>query len=189
MAAKARSPLAAEDYVARQQQLLRRREHPNGKSRERLREGRCSVAAELVHAQDDRPVAVAWFKDLDDPRCETPVIPDQDADAGATIGSTVEVQYVSTGRHVTYRLTAAASFAGDRVVSAPVGRAVIGRRAGDVVSAHLPGGRVEEMRIVAVTPGFRPRRRERHRATDGRRYAVARASGARAAMEGRQPIG
>src|SRR5690242_10172361 len=40
-----------------------------------------------------------------------------------------------------------------RSVSArsPVGRALMGRRAGDVVSVDLPSGRVEALRIVAVT--------------------------------------
>jgi transcription elongation GreA/GreB family factor len=34
----------------------------------------------------------------------------------------------------------------------PVGRSVMGRRAGDIVSVELPSGRVESLRIVAIAP-------------------------------------
>jgi transcription elongation GreA/GreB family factor len=35
-------------------------------------------------------------------------------------------------------------------VRSPVGRALMGRRAGDVVAIELPSGRVESLQIVAV---------------------------------------
>jgi transcription elongation factor GreA len=76
------------------------------------------------------------------------------ADGVATLGCTVEVQYARTGLDASYRLNGIASGTDARSVSArsPVGRAVMGRRAGDVVSVELPSGRVESLRIVAITP-------------------------------------
>jgi transcription elongation factor GreA len=111
------------------------------------------AAEEIAQIQGDRAVIdarIAWLEDL--LRTAT-VLWDGPADGVTTLGSTVDVEYQRTGRRASYRLSGIASGGDARSVSArsPVGRALMGRREGDVVSVELPSGRVEELRIVAVT--------------------------------------
>jgi transcription elongation factor GreA len=124
---------------------------------DRMRRARGFVSAdaaeEIAQIQGDRAVIdarIAWLEDL--LRAAT-VLPEGSADGLATLGCTVDVEYERTGRPASYRLSGIASGGDGRSVSArsPVGRALMGRRAGDVVSVDLPSGRVEALRIVAVT--------------------------------------
>jgi transcription elongation factor GreA len=68
------------------------------------------------------------------------------------LGSVVEVVYERTARHATYRVTGTGAGSGLTSVSArsPVGQALLGHRAGDVVEALLPGDRAERLEILAV---------------------------------------
>ena len=125
---------------------------------DRLRRARGFVGAdaaeEIAHIQEDNAVIdarIAWLQDL--LRTAT-VLPDGPANGIATLGCTVQVQYERTGRRASYRLTGIASGGDARSVSArsPVGRALMGRRAGDLVSVDLPSGRVESLQIVAISP-------------------------------------
>jgi len=124
---------------------------------DRMRRAREFVSAdaaeEIAQIQGDRAVIdarIAWLEDL--VRAVT-VMPQGPPDGVATLGCAVEVEYVRTGRRASYRLSGIAAGGDARSVSArsPVGRALMGRRAGDVVSVDLPSGRVEPLRIVAVT--------------------------------------
>jgi transcription elongation factor GreA len=132
---------------------IRARELPD-----RMRRARGFVAAdvaeEIAHIQEDHVVIDARIARLEDLLRTATVLSDDPADGVATLGSSVEVEYERTGRSATYRLDGIASGAGGRAVSArsPVGRALMGRRAGDVVSVELPSGRVESLQIVAITP-------------------------------------
>jgi hypothetical protein len=45
-----------------------------------------------------------------------------------------------------------AGLAVELTARSPVGQALMGRRAGDVVSAELPAGGIESLRIVAIMP-------------------------------------
>ena len=110
------------------------------------------AAEEIAQIQGDRAVIdarIAWLEDL--LRAAT-VLPEGPADGVATLGCAVEVEYERTGRRASYRLSGIASGGDARSVSArsPVGRALMGRCAGDLVSVDLPSGRVESLRIVAV---------------------------------------
>lgn len=134
-------------------QAIRGRELPD-----RMRRAREFVSAdaaeEIAQIQEDRAVIDARIARLEDLLRRASVLPDGPADGGATLGCTVEVEYQRTGRRASYRLNGIASGADAPAVSArsPVGRALMGRRAGDVVSAELPAGRIESLRIVAITP-------------------------------------
>jgi transcription elongation factor GreA len=68
------------------------------------------------------------------------------------LGSVVELVYKRTDRRATFRVAGTGASAGMASVSArsPVGQALLGRRAGDVVEALLPGDRVERLEIVEV---------------------------------------
>jgi transcription elongation factor GreA len=111
------------------------------------------AAEEIAQIQSDRAVIDARIAWLDDLLRTTTVLSGGPADGATTLGSTVDVEYKRTGRRASYRLSGIASGGDARSVSArsPVGRALMGRREGDVVSVDLPSGRVEELRIVAVT--------------------------------------
>jgi transcription elongation factor GreA len=125
---------------------------------DRMRHARGFVAAdtaeEIAHIQEDHVVNDARIARLEELLRTATVLPDGPADGVVTLGATVEVEYERTGRRASYRLNGIASGADGGSVSArsPVGRAVLGRRAGDVVSVELPSGRVESLRIVAITP-------------------------------------
>jgi transcription elongation factor GreA len=146
--------IGASEYAEYEQELgrlraIRARDLPN-----RLRHARGFVGAdgaeEIAHIQEDHAVIDARIARLEDRLRRATVL----ADGVATLGCTVEVEYQRTGRRVTYRLNGVASGADARAVSArsPVGRALLGRRAGGIVSAELPAGGIESLRIVAITP-------------------------------------
>jgi transcription elongation factor GreA len=149
--------LGAAEYVAYEDELLRLRGIRDRELPERLREARGFVAAdaaeEVAHIQEERTVMDARIARLEDLLHAATVIPDGAASDLVTLGATVEVVYPRKRRRATYRLTGTASASDARVVSArsPVGRALMGRRAGDVVAAHLPGGRIEHLQILGIT--------------------------------------
>ena len=124
---------------------------------DRMRRARGFVGAdaaeEIAHIQEDNAVIDARIARLEDVLRRAIVLPDGPTGGVATLGCTVEVEYERTGRRANYRLNGIAAGGDARSVSArsPVGRALMGRRAGDVVAVQLPSGGVEELRIVAVS--------------------------------------
>lgn len=69
-----------------------------------------------------------------------------DADGRVVFGATVELANVETGDEVLYRIVGedeADVAAGLVSVNSPVARALVGKRAGDVVRVQAPGGDVE----------------------------------------------
>jgi transcription elongation factor GreA len=80
------------------------------------------------------------------------VIADDDAPGIAFPGRDVEVEYLRTGRRAAYRIAGGGDPGSPRAMSpgSPMGQAIIGRAAGDIVSVTLPGGSEERLRIVAV---------------------------------------
>jgi transcription elongation factor GreA len=149
--------LGAAEYVAYEAELLRLRRIRDRELPERLREARGFVAAdtaeEVAHIQEQRTVMDARIARLEDLLHAATVVPDGAASDLVTLGATVEVAYRRARRRATYRLTGTASASDGRAVSArsPVGQALMGRRAGDVVTAHLPGGRIEQLEILGIT--------------------------------------
>jgi transcription elongation factor GreA len=75
-------------------------------------------------------------------------------DGSASVGCTVRVADASD-RSVEYRLVGRRTEDADRYEvspGSPVGRALIGAAAGDVVRVELPGGGVRELRVLRVVP-------------------------------------
>jgi transcription elongation factor GreA len=112
------------------------------------------AAEEIVHIREDSAVIDARIARLEGLLRTAIVLPEGPADGVATLGCTVEVEYERTGRRASYRLSGIAAGGDALSVSArsPVGRTLMGRHAGDVVSVDLPSGRVEALRIVAISP-------------------------------------
>ncbi|HEU4976939.1 MAG TPA: GreA/GreB family elongation factor [Baekduia sp.] len=122
----------------------------------RLREARTYVAAdaaeEIAQIQDEQTVAdarIGWIEEL---LATAAVIDDDHGNGLVSIGCLVELEYLRTAQRASYRLMGAGMRAQAQAVSArsPIGQALMGRRAGETVAATLPGGRVEELRILAV---------------------------------------
>jgi transcription elongation factor GreA len=152
--------LTATEFAAYERELEQLRDDRSETLPELMREARSFVAAdaaeEIAQIGERQAVIDVRIARLADLLSMAAVVSDSEATDVVTLGSTVEVEYERTKRRVTYRLSGAATGAGSGAVSAasPVGRALMGRRAGELVSAHLPGGRVEPLRIVAITPAL-----------------------------------
>jgi transcription elongation factor GreA len=150
--------IGASEYAAYEHELVRLRAVRARDLPDRMRRARgfvsADVAEEIAHIQGDRAVIDARIARLEDVLCSAIVLPEGPADGVVTLGYTVDVEYERTGRRASYRVNGIASGTEARSVSArsPVGRALMGRRAGHVVSVGLPSGRVESLRILAVTP-------------------------------------
>jgi transcription elongation factor GreA len=149
--------IGASEFAERERELARLRGIQARELPDRMRRARGFVAAdvaeEIAHIQEDHAVVDARIARLEAVLRTATVLADGPADGAVTLGCTVEVQYERTGRRARYRLNGIASATDARSVSArsPVGRALMGRRAGDGVSVELPSGRVEPLRIVAIT--------------------------------------
>ena len=81
-------------------------------------------------------------------------VADGDGDPGVVaVGCAVRVRDTGSGggRESTYAITGASSPGGVSAGS-PVGSALLGRRAGEIVSVELPDGRVRELEVLEVAP-------------------------------------
>ena len=150
--------LGPAEYIQYEQELSRLRAVRAHELPDRMRRARgfvsADVAQEIAHIQEDHAVVDARIARLEGVLRTATVLSNGPADGVAALGCAVEVEYERTGRRASYRVNGIASGTNARSVSArsPVGRAVLGRRVGDVVSVELPSGRVESLRILAITP-------------------------------------
>jgi transcription elongation factor GreA len=116
------------------------------------------AAEEIAQIQDDLTVVDARIAQLDAILREARVVDDVSSGAGAVLpGCLVSVRYRYSGREVTY-VVAAVAQPGDAAVSArsPMGQALLGRTAGEIVDVELPAGRHERIEILHVeAPGER----------------------------------
>jgi transcription elongation factor GreA len=124
-----------------------------------LRDLRTYVASdaqeEIAQIEEQDRVAQSRIANLQDLLDGSRIVPDGTvADGVVTVGRTVEVLYLRTGR-TTMFLVEGSGGGGPGTVSArsPVGRALLGRSAGDVIAVELPGGRIERLHVLAVGPG------------------------------------
>jgi transcription elongation factor GreA len=150
--------VGASEYAEYEQELRRLRAVRARELPDRMRRARgfvsADVAEEIAHIQEDHAVIDARIARLEGVLRTATVLRDGPADGVAAPGCAVEVEYGRTGYRASYRLNGIASGTDARSVSArsPVGRAVMGRRVGDVVSVELPSGKVESLRILAIAP-------------------------------------
>ena len=145
--------LGASEFAEYERELDRLRAIRTRDLPDRMRQARGADAAEeIAHIEEDQAVIRARIARLEDVLRTAIVLPVGPAEGVATLGCTVEVEYERTGRSARYRLSGIASGGDPSSVSArsPVGRALMGRRAGDVVSVELPSGGVEALRILAI---------------------------------------
>jgi transcription elongation factor GreA len=119
-----------------------------------LRDARGFVAndatEEIAQIRDDHAAVEARIARIDRLLAEATVFEDADPSDGRVVpGRAVTVRYVRTGAVTSYIVGTGGD--GAKVsAQSPVGQALMGRRAGDVVSVALPSGRSEEIEIVSV---------------------------------------
>jgi transcription elongation factor GreA len=148
--------MTAAEYTARERELRDLRELRERELPELMREARTLVAAdaaeEISQIQQNQTVLDARISALEDLLHDVLVLPDDDSTELVTVGRAIDVEYLRTGRTVTLLVAGSGGLTDMATVSArsPVGRAVMGRRVGDVVAAELPGGWLEELRVAAI---------------------------------------
>lgn len=126
---------------------------------ELFRDARTFVAAdtaeEIVQIHEDLAVIEARIRRLDETLREARVIDDDAAPELVEIGREIDVEYLDSGKVLTYRVTGSALSSGPGTISAgsPVGRALLGHAVGAVADVRLPGGKAARLRILAVRPG------------------------------------
>lgn len=151
--------LTRSEYEAREEELRRLHAARDRDLPGRLRDARTLVSAdaqeEIGQIQVEQHVLDARIAKLEELLVTAKVVDDDVAEGVVTVGTTVEAVYESTGRRMTFHITGTGTDGTPGAVSArsPVGSALVGHRAGDVVTALLPDGREERLTILAVRRG------------------------------------
>jgi transcription elongation factor GreA len=153
--------LTPDEHRSSREELERLRTIRDRDLPELLREARTFVssdaAEEIIQIRDDRAMVDARIAQLVE-LLERAEVVDQDAPADVVaLGRNIEVEYLRSGRVVTYRLAGVPVHGEHRTVSAgsPLGAALLGRSIGDVSDVELPGGRIEQLRVLDVRPSER----------------------------------
>lgn len=148
--------MGASEYAAYEQELDRLGALRACELLDRLRQARGFVGAdagdEIVHIHEDQAVVEARIARLEELLRTATVIADGPDHDAATLGCTVESEYERKSRRARYRLSGIASTSDGLSVPArsPVGRALMGRRAGHVVSVQVPAGGFDRLWILAI---------------------------------------
>lgn len=149
--------LTPDEYLVHERELERLRAMRGRDLPARLREARTFVSAdaveEIAQIYVDQTVMDVRILTIEDLLSTATILEGEHGVDVVALGSVVEVAYASTGRRATYVLTGTGAHTDLMAASArsPVGQALLGRREGEVVVAHLPGGRVEHLEILRVT--------------------------------------
>jgi transcription elongation factor GreA len=150
---------------------------------ERLRDARAQGGEladnlELLDALEDQEFLERRIATLETALVSAMVVDDPPNDGTIGVGTRVRLRDADTGRAMEYDFVGSIEAdPGRRRVSAesPVGRALLGRRAGDMVDVKAPGGRMH-FEVLEVHGGARAARRPRayvDRSTGARRAALA----------------
>jgi transcription elongation factor GreA len=148
-------PMTASDLDQLRTELRGLRLYGRGDIAERLRDARQygdgSNNDELLAVREEQMVIEARIALLEHVIARAVIADPPEGSGIAGIGSTVSLEEVPSGAMKTYRLASAHAI-GNRTISAasPMGQALIGSRAGAVVSLELPDGRSRSVRLVSV---------------------------------------
>jgi transcription elongation factor GreA len=151
--------LTVSGWRALQDALTRRRAAKAQEIAERLREarafGEASVNDDYLSIQEEEALLEAGISALER-LVETAVIlgdPQPNGDI-VNVGTVVTVAGLNGRTSATYEVVGSLQAERPGVVSAgsPVGRALMGRAAGDSVEVELPGGRLRKLEVLAIDP-------------------------------------
>jgi transcription elongation factor GreA len=139
--------------------LERLRHKLEGEFAARMREdrgfGEIAGNDEYLQTLEEAAVLASRIASLESLLDSASIAPESGATGGiAALGATVEVEDAYSGSTRTHHLIGDYEELGPDVVSAssPVGRALVGRSAGDRVEVELPSGRRRALRILSVRP-------------------------------------
>jgi transcription elongation factor GreA len=111
-----------------------------------------SANAEYLAAREDQARLEARIARLEQRLSSARVVEPDDANGTVDVGERVRLRDLDTGSNVVYELVGsfeADPAAGRISAESPVGRALIGRRKGDVALVEAPKGQVR-LRVVAI---------------------------------------
>jgi transcription elongation factor GreA len=102
--------------------------------------------------REEEAVLAARIARLEDILARATEVDHSDVEDSVTVGSTVTVVDVDTRERLEYVIESAHGVLTPGTVSAisPVGRALLGRRVGELVSVHLPHGRRREFELRKI---------------------------------------
>src|SRR4051812_45590085 len=160
-----RVQLSPADYAELIRELDELRSRHRGELAQRLRDARDFGSPgdddDRLAAFEDAAVDQARIAQLEQlARCASVVAVGDDADGRAGLGSTVRVAD-EAGETMEFALVgrrAADSAPREVTLASPVGKALLGVRAGDVARVELPSGRVRLLRVLDVTDARRAAR-------------------------------
>jgi transcription elongation factor GreA len=160
--------LSPKDYAELMRELDELRSRHRGELAQRLRDARDFGSPgdddDRLAVFEDAAVDTARIAQLEQvARCASVVAVGDDADGAAGLGSTVRVAD-EAGEPMEFALVgrrAAESAPREVSLASPVGKALVGVRAGDVARVALPSGRVRLLRVLDVTNGSRAAKNSR----------------------------
>jgi len=170
-------PMTRADLEALRAEVRELRLHGRSEIAGRLRDARQygdgSNNDELHAVREEQMVVEARIALLEHVIARAAIADPPERNGSVGIGSTVSLEDVPSGAIETYRLASAHAI-GDGTISAasPLGQALIGSRAGAVVSLRLPSGRSRSVRVVSVKRDRRPAADERMAGPRDRATAV-----------------
>lgn len=144
-----RLPITREGYNRLRAELQRLEQKERPQAIQAITEARghgdINENAEFEAAKEKQALVEGKINDLHHKlsQCEVVEVPVESAER-VIFGSTVEIEDLDTGEEVQYRLVGpyeADLAQGTISVTSPIGRALIGKEAGDEVQVHTPGGK------------------------------------------------
>lgn len=115
--------------------------------------GDLSENAEYDAAKQEQGFVEAEIKELTEKLQHVVIIEDGASTHDVSIGNTVVVRDVEFNEEVEYRIvgtTEADIMAGKISNESPLGRAILGKKAGDIVQVSAPNGAIIEYQIVTI---------------------------------------
>ncbi|MFP3869942.1 MAG: transcription elongation factor GreA [Syntrophobacteria bacterium] len=152
-----RVPITPEGYSRLRTELQRLEQKERPRVLEAIAEARShgdiSENAEFEAAKERQALLEGKINELHTKLSQCEVIePEKDHSERVIFGSTVVLENVDTGEELRYRLVGpyeADLARGTISVTSPLGRAIIGKEAGDEVQVHTPGG-VKHFEIIDI---------------------------------------
>jgi len=141
-----------------QAELKRLRHELGGGMAERLREARGFGAPagndEYLQIQEEEIILAVRAARLDELLERAQVVGSVRFDGRAAMGTIVEVEDAESGERVEHELVGGheALRANAASAASPIGQALLGREAGEIVEVHLPKGGSQRLEIVRVRP-------------------------------------
>ena len=148
----------ASDFKALQDELeylknVKREENKKEISRARSF-GDLSENSEYDEAKSEQAKIAARISELEDMINHAHVIDENEIDASViSLGSITTVRNLSTKKDKEYTIVGsytADPFSGKISDLSPIGRALMGAKAGDVVTVELPGGKETQLEVISV---------------------------------------